>query len=174
MIVLENPRVRAEIAPEQGARVRSLRDRRSGRELLYGRADDGWDAENYLPTLAGGWDQMFPNDDVWLDWRVHGALWSAGFSVVEASPVAAALRCSLETPQVDVEHRYELVAAPRAGIRLTTTVHARAPVGPFLWATHPMLSVKPGWRIAVGDAVLEADRLDPGRARPGPDRKSVV
>jgi hypothetical protein len=31
-----------------------------------------------------------------------------------------------------------------------------------------MLSVAPGWRIGVGDAALEADRLDPGRARPGP------
>jgi hypothetical protein len=168
VIVLENARVRAEIAPEQGARVRSLHDRRSGRELLYRRADERWDPDDYLPTLAGGWDQMFPNDDVWLDWPAHGALWSAGFTAVETSSVAAVLCCSLETPQVDVEHRYELLAAPRAGVRLTTTVHARAPVGPFLWATHPMLSVAPGWRIAVGNATLEADRLDPGRAQPGP------
>ena len=168
MIVLENARMRAEIAPDQGGRVRSLHDRRSGRELLYRRADGGWDPDNYLPTLAGGWDQMFPNDDIWLDWPVHGALWSAGFSVVESSSVAAVLRCSLPTPQVEVEHRYELLAAPRTGVRLTTTVHARAPAGPFLWATHPMLSVAPGWRISVGDAMLEADRLDPGRVRPGP------
>ncbi|MDX6598160.1 MAG: hypothetical protein QOE87_2047 [Gaiellales bacterium] len=160
--------MRADVAPEQGARVRSLQDRRSGRELLYRRADDGWDADNYLPVLAGGWDQMFPNDDVWLNWPVHGTLWSAAFTVVEASPVAATLRCSLQEPPVDVEHRYELLAAPRAGVRLTTTVHARAPAGPFLWATHPMLSVAPGWRIAVGDATLEADRLDPGRVPPGP------
>jgi hypothetical protein len=31
-----------------------------------------------------------------------------------------------------------------------------------------MLAVAPGWRISVGDAALEADRLDPGRAWPGP------
>jgi len=47
-------------------------------------------------------------------------------------------------------------------------VHAVAAVGPFLWATHPMLAVAPGWRISVGDAALEADRLDPGRVPPGP------
>ncbi|MDX6631468.1 MAG: hypothetical protein QOH00_3714 [Gaiellales bacterium] len=167
MIVLENALVRAEIAPEQGARVCSLQDRRSGRELLYRRADERWDPDAYLPTLAGGWDQMFPNDDVWLDWPVHGALWSAAFPARETSPVQAVLCCSLQTPQVDVEHCYELLAEPRAGVRLTTTVHARTAVGPFLWATHPMLAVAPGWRIEVGDATLEADRLDPGRARPG-------
>jgi hypothetical protein len=167
VIVLEDARTRAEIAPGQGARVRSLQDRRSGRELLYRRADDRWDPDDYVPTLAGGWDQMFPNDDVWLGSPVHGALWSAAFTVAESSSAAAALRCSLETPQVDVEHRYELLAAPRAGVRLTTTIHARASVGPFLWATHPMLSVAPGWRIGIGEATLEADRLDPGRARPG-------
>jgi hypothetical protein len=167
VIVLENALVRAEIAPEQGARVCSLQDRRSGRELLYRRADERWDPDAYLPTLAGGWDQMFPNDDVWLDWPVHGALWSAAFPARETSPVQAVLCCSLQTPQVDVEHCYELLAEPRAGVRLTTTVHARTAVGPFLWATHPMLAVAPGWRIEVGDATLEADRLDPGRARPG-------
>jgi hypothetical protein len=168
LIVLENACVRAEIAPEQGARVRSLKDRRSGRELLYRRADEHWDPGAYLPTLAGGWDQMFPNDDVWLDWPVHGALWSATFSARAASRVAATLRCSLATPQVEVEHCYELLAEPRAGVRLTTTVHAHAAVGPFLWATHPMLAVAPGWRIAVGEAALEADGLDPGRVQPGP------
>jgi hypothetical protein len=168
VIVLENARTRAEIAPEQGARVGSLRDRRSGRELLYRRSDGYWDPDDYLPTLAGGWDQMFPNDDAWLEWPVHGTLWSAGFEAAETSSAATTLRCSLETPEVDVEHRYELLAPPRAGVRLTTTVHSRAAVGPFLWATHPMLAVAPGWRIAVGDVTLEADRLDPGRARPGP------
>ena len=167
-IVLEHAQACAEIVPAQGARVRSLQDRRSGRELLYRRADDRWEPDHYLPTLAGGWDQMFPNDDAWLDWPVHGTLWSAGFTASATSSAAVTLCCSLESPQVDVEHHYELLPGPRAGVRLTTTVHARAPVGPFLWATHPMLAVAPGWRIAVGDATLEADRLDPGRARPGP------
>jgi hypothetical protein len=154
--------------PEQGARVRSIKDLRSGRELLYRRADDRWDRQSYLPTLAGGWDQMFPNDDPWAGMPAHGTLWSSAFTVASASSSAATLDCSLEAPKVDVEQRYELVDAPRTGLRLTTTVRARAEVGPFLWATHPMLSVATGWRIAIADTALEADEVDPGRATPGP------
>jgi hypothetical protein len=167
-LVLADRRIRAEIMPGQGARVRSLGDLRSGRELLYRRADDNWVRESYVPTLAGGWDQMFPNDDPWDGLPAHGTLWSAAFAVESASSSAATLRCGLAVPQVDVEQRYELIAAPRAGVRLTTTVRARAAVAPFLWSTHPMLSVAAGWRIVLGDAALEADRLDPGRVPPGP------
>jgi hypothetical protein len=178
LVVLENERVRAEIAPEQGARVVSLLDRASNRELLYSRAGATWDPGDYLATLAGGWDQMFPNDDPWAGLPGHGTLWSTPFTAQRPSSTAVALRCRLETPEVDVEHSYQLLEAPRAGVRLTTTVRARAEVEPFLWASHPMLSIAPGWRIAPGDGPLEADRIDPGRAAPGPvsaaDRETVL
>ena len=167
-MLLDDQRVRAEIAPGEGARVRSIEDVRSGRELLYRRGDDRWDRESYLPTLAGGWDQMFPNDDPWDGMPAHGTLWSSDFTVASATSSAATLHCSLEAPEVDVEQRYELLDAPRAGVRLTTTVRARGDVAPFLWATHPMLSVATGWRIAIADGALEADQIDPGRATPGP------
>src|SRR5215210_8076129 len=106
-VVLTDQRARAEILPEQGARVASLKDLRSGRR-------------SYLPTLAGGWDQMFPNDDPWDGMPVHGTLWSSAFTVAAASPLAATFRCRLDAPAVDVEQRYELVSAPRTGLRLTT------------------------------------------------------
>lgn len=174
-VVLENARIRAEIVPPQGARVRSIVDRDSSRELLFRRPDATWDPENYLATLLGGWDQMFPNDDPWRGHPGHGTLWSADFTVASSSREAATFRCRLPAPEVDVLHRYEL---REAAVRLTTTVCARAAVDPFLWATHPMLAVAPGWRIAPGDAPLEADRVDPGRVSPGPvsagDRDAVL
>jgi hypothetical protein len=166
--VLENGFARAEIVPEQGARVRSLTDLRTGRELLYRRPVEHWDPRDYLATLAGGWDQMFPNDDPWLDFPVHGAHWAADFELGTASTDAATLRRTFQQPAVTVEHRYELLGAPRCGLRLTTKVRADAELQPFLWSTHPMLAVGAGWQIDVGEAALEADRGDPGRVAPGP------
>jgi hypothetical protein len=167
-VILENGLARAEVVPEQGARVRSLIDLRSGRELLYRRQSDLWDAGDYVATLAGGWDQMFPNDDPWRGFPVHGAHWTAGFRCDDRAGDAATFTCALPEPAVTIEHRYELLPAPRAGLRLTTRVRADADVEPFLWSTHPMLAVGEGWGIRVGDAELEADSIDPGRVAPGP------
>jgi len=166
-VVLENERARAVIVPDQGARVRSLTDLRSGRELLYRRPGHEWDSSDYLATLAGGWDQMFPNDDPWRGFPVHGVLWTASFRIDAVSAYAAAFTCSLSEPAVTLTHRYELLTAPRAGVRLVTSVRADAQIQPFLWATHPMLAVEDGWEIDVGDAQLEADDVDPGRVAPG-------
>jgi hypothetical protein len=167
-VILENDVARAEIVPSQGARVRSLTDLRTDRELLYRRPVEHWDARDYLATLDGGWDQMFPNDDPWLDFPVHGVHWAADFEIDSISTHAAALMCIFSHPAVTVEHRYELLRAPRCGLRLTTSVRADAEVQPFLWSTHPMLAVGAGWRIDVGAVPLEADSADPGRVAPGP------
>lgn len=167
VLALENGLVRAEIISEQGARVRSLQDLRTERELLYRRRPELWEPDDYVSTLAGGWDQMFPNDDPWRGFPVHGSLWSSRFHADSATTRAATLTCALREPAVLVEHRYELLEAPRRGLRLTTKVQATADVQPFLWATHPMLAVEAGWRIDVGNASLDADSADPGRVAPG-------
>lgn len=177
LVVLEDDRTRAEIVPDQGARVRSLTDRGTGRELLYRRPVERWDPQDYLATMAGGWDQMFPNDDPWRGFPVHGVLWAARFRVESLSARAAVLGCTLAEPAVRVEHLYELLDAPRRGLRLTTTMQAAAEVAPFLWATHPMLAVEAGWVIDVGDVTLDADDTDPGRVAAGrlsPEARSTV
>ncbi|HEY0415841.1 MAG TPA: hypothetical protein VGC78_05595 [Gaiellaceae bacterium] len=166
-VVLENELVRAELVPEQGGRLRSLYDRVGGRELLYARPGAAWDADDYLATLAGGWDQMFPNDDPWHGLPTHGTLWSAELEVVEASPGSAALRVDLPRPDLTVTHRYTLLEPPRRGVRLETEANARETLSGILWATHPMLAVEPGWRIDPGTAAVDADANDPGRAAPG-------
>jgi hypothetical protein len=167
-IILEGSHIRAEIGPEQGARVRSLIDLRNGRELLYRRPAEVWDRRDYIATLAGGWDQMFPNDDPWREFPVHGVHWTARFRCEDQAADAATLTCALTAPAVTIEHRYELLVPPRAGLRLTTRVQADAAVDPFLWSTHPMLAVGAGWAIRVDDVELEADRVDLGRVAAGP------
>jgi hypothetical protein len=166
-VVLERDDVRAEILPAQGGRVRSLRDRIQERELLYVRPDAAWEPDDYLATLAGGWDQMFPNDDPWRGLPTHGVLWSADFGSDLVADDEVVLRCELDRPAATVSHRYRLLAPPRRGLRLETVVEPREALAECLWATHPMLAVAPGWRIDAGKCVLEADRVDPGRAAPG-------
>jgi hypothetical protein len=166
-VVLENAVMRCEIVPFQGARVRSLFDKQSGRELLFLQERKPWDPSEYLTSIAGGWDQMFPNDDPWDGFPTHGTVWPAPFSVEQQLGVAVDVACRLPRPEVVVEHRYRLLDAPRRGLRLDTQIRALADVPVFLWATHPMLAVAPGWRIDPGKARIEADRRDPGRATPG-------
>jgi galactose mutarotase-like enzyme len=164
VIVLENDFVRAEIVPAEGGRVRSLRDLAQGREILFVRERARWDAGDYLATLAGGWDQMFPNDDPWDGLPTHGVLWSSCFEVCQESKTDVILRCDVPRPSARVTHHYRLV---ERGLRLETEVVPGEPVGPCLWATHPMLAVDPGWRIDTRTATAEADHVAPGRVRAG-------
>jgi hypothetical protein len=167
VVVVESADVRAEILPAQGGRVGSLYDRTEQRELLYRRQGAEWDATDYLATLAGGWDQMFPNDDPWEGLQTHGTLWSAELEVARASEQETLLRCALQRPRATVSHRYSLLPPPRRGLLLETVVDMHETLPVCLWATHPMLAVAPGWRVDTGTTTAEADRLDPGRAAPG-------
>src|SRR4051794_18384465 len=123
-VVLENGVVRAEISPEEGGRVRSLRDLAQDRDLLFVRERAVWNPGNYLATLAGGWDQMFPNDDPWDGLPTHGVVWSTPFDVVQTSRDEVILRCKLARPSVSVTHRYRLV---ERGLLLETEVEPDEP-----------------------------------------------
>ncbi len=85
MLVAENAVVRLELAPEWGARVTSLIDKRSGRDwLVQGpcRGDAGL-AAVYAFDQARGWDECFPTvascSGTAFGWpgdlRDHGDLW---------------------------------------------------------------------------------------------------
>jgi galactose mutarotase-like enzyme len=166
-VVVENDSVRAEIVPEEGGRARSVVDRAQDRELLYARVGARWDPGDYVVTLAGGWDQMFPNDDPWRGHPAHGDLWSAPTEVASVSETEVVLRCELDCPRVSVSHRYSLLPPTRRGLGLETEVQAHEAVPVSLWATHPMLRVQPGWRIDPGTEAVEADRIEAGRVSPG-------
>jgi hypothetical protein len=166
LIALESEEVRAELLPLQGGRVRSLYDRVGERELLYARSGVLWNPGDYLATLVGGWDQMFPNDDPWDGLPTHGVLWSTELEVESVSAAETVLRCELDRPSATVSHRYSLLPPPRRGLRLDTVVEVGEALPACLWATHPMLAVAPGWRVDAGAGILEADAVDPGRGVP--------
>jgi hypothetical protein len=158
--------VQVRVLPELGGRIQSVVDGLTGRELLHQRAPEPA-AADFLAASTGGWDEMFPNDAPWHGYPDHGAVWSAPFKVLERDDRHALLEATLERPRVTVRRRVALLDAPRRGVRIDVEVHAHAATGPFLWASHPMLAVEPGWEIDAGPGELRADRELCGRHRPG-------
>jgi hypothetical protein len=167
-VLLRGEGVSAEIIPDEGARVQSLVDLASRRQLLYQRVVPQGPRDDFLSCSTGGWDAMFPNDTPWADHPDHGRVWSTPFETLSASERTAVFRGAIERPPVTIERGFELLAPPRRGLRVTTILDALEDTGPFLWACHPMLAVGQGWRIAVEAESIVADTEAPGRFTPGP------
>ena len=166
-VVLRSEEVRAEIVPDEGARVQSLIDLRSERELLFQRAAPALPRDDFLTCSTGGWDGMFPNDTPWDNHPDHGRVWSAPFTTLSAGDEAAEFGATIDQPAVTIERRFELLPPPHRGLRVTTLLLALEGTGPFLWACHPMLAVDTGWRIDLDAAYIEVDAEAPGRFTPG-------
>jgi galactose mutarotase-like enzyme len=122
----------------------------SGREVLWQASQpEPWPRDDFMAAPAGGWDNIFPNDAPWGDYPDHGLVWSRTFDVTRSSDTEVTLQLALAAPDVEIEFRYTLLGNGRRGLRQETTLKARADTGPFLWASHPMLSVHRGWRIEL-------------------------
>jgi galactose mutarotase-like enzyme len=159
---------RAEIAPERGARVQHLVDAETGRELLWqSAAAEEWPRADFMSSVSGGWDNIFPNDHPWNGYPDHGLVWSSGFEVLSSSDSEVTLRASLSAPDVEITQRYVLLPGPRRGLRQTTTLAARSDTGPFFWASHPMLAVAPGWKIELPATEIRTDPEYSGRLPKG-------
>jgi hypothetical protein len=161
-VMLKSDAATAVVVPSEGGRVASIIDRRSGRELLYQQQPRLERSPEYLDSLAGGWDQMFPSDDPDFGYPTHGVLWSTPFEVRSSSATEVVLEAALESPAVMVVYRYELSQATPA-LRMSVHITANAPVGPFLWNSHPMLAIDEGWRIEAAAVRASVDPVLPGR-----------
>jgi galactose mutarotase-like enzyme len=144
--------------------VQHLVDAASGRELFWqGPTAEAWPRDEYMAGVAGGWDNVFPNDHPWGDYPDHGRVWSSPFEVVSSAATEATLRTELASPGVEIVQRYSLLGDGRRGLRQETTLSARSATGPFLWSSHPMLAVEPGWRIELPPTEIRTDPEYSGR-----------
>jgi hypothetical protein len=157
----------------RGGRVQSVRDRRSGRELLHQRQPTDPGGE-FLDASTGGWDAMFHNDAAWEGHPDHGQLWAAGFQSVRSEPDSLLLATALERPAVELRRGYRLLPAPRTGLRVETTLRALDDTGPFLWACHVMVAVEPGWLVETNGERLRVDPVLPGRFAEGGAHPSAI
>lgn len=137
------------LVPGEGGRVESIVDRRSGRNLLAIYGPGGLRSDWYLRP-PGGWDDMFPNDSPWSGHPAHGRVWSTPFAVAVREARRAVLVAELDSPPVAIRREYTLLDAPARGLRVGTEVVAQGTTGAFLWSSHPMLAVEPGWVVSVG------------------------
>jgi hypothetical protein len=126
-----------------------------------------WPRNDFMTGCPGGWDEMFPNDTPWGGHPDHGRIWATPFHVLAHDGGGARLRARLTEPGVTVERRFSLLPPPRRGLRVETELRAELPTGPFLWASHPMLAVRPGWIVEIETADFVADIEAPGRFAAG-------
>lgn len=170
-ITIENEDLSVATTPAYGARVTSLRDRRSGREWMTQgppSANTGEDV-HYGGDEAVGWDECFPTVGRWdasaTAWRRHlrdhGDLWGRPFAVEAVSADAVTLSRTTEEFRFSRTLRLEgatLVAA-------YTVENRTAQPLPVLWALHALLVVAPGDRIELpGVCRVQAGYMTHGQA----------
>lgn len=152
----------AHFVPAEGGRIESIVDRHSGRNLLavYG---PGGRRGDWYTDAPGGWDEMFPNDAPWNSEPAHGRVWSAAFDIDAREVDRLVLVADLEVPPVSLRREYRVLDSPHRGLRVDTDLIARGPTGPFLWSSHPMLAVEPGWSVRIEPTLVEVDAEMAGR-----------
>lgn len=160
VFILRNAAVELALVPTLGAKVISLKNRRSGREWLWHPAtglklfanepgDDfsrstlvGWD--ECLPTIAPcAWrERALPDHgEAWArPWQLDPVAWEAGTLKTSVQlPVSGLDFCrtlSLDGGRVKAEYRLE-----------NPTANAQE----FVWAAHPLLAIQEGDRLELTD-----------------------
>jgi hypothetical protein len=174
--VLENEVLRLEVLGERGATITSLRDLRTGHELLWrprwgiphrDRIELPGSSEAVaMGHYAGGWNTLFPNAgaataEEGVEWPMHGEVWVTPFD--------------LERSEGCLEYRAVLVRSPfefvrriaLEGNRVTVTETARnlgASTIEVVWNQHPAFGsplLGPEARISSTATVVHPDIHDP-------------
>jgi galactose mutarotase-like enzyme len=157
-VVLENRSLRVIILPEAGAKILQITYKPFDADLLWNnpriaparlpgnsRYDDVW---------SGGWDELFPNDEVALiegeSYPDHGELWTGDWSAEPFSHAdEAGVRLRYITPisSVEVDKTIRLrQGEARLEVHYRFTNRGRTAL-PFLWKLHPAMAVSPQHRI---------------------------
>lgn len=172
-VVLENASLRLTFLPELGGRLWSIIDLAQREEILWHHstlpphvvpAGAGYD-----DAFAGGWDELFPSDRaVDLDgvaYPDHGEWWSQPWAW-QMSEEADALRLTLTgSGFVTRHHAVRTITLPRdgSGFSWQTQITNTGDVAiPYIWRHHPALPIRPGARLELPAATVEAIAEDPG------------
>lgn len=182
MIVLDDGRMRVEVAPERGAEIR-FAGRSGGDNVLAfydwaapqpaGAAPLGYgDPElDWLSGYRGGWQEVFPNAGApctvaGVPLPMHGEASIAPWEVLAADARSATLRVAARLPLV-LERRMTL-DPDRAALRIEETVTNESDLEmPFLLGHHPAFEALPGMQIDLPGARIEPTRSTPAGRRAG-------
>jgi len=147
-MTLKNDVVELTIIPSFGARVTSLKDRRTGREWLVTgpSVGDSSDEAVFLSEEAIGWDECFPtvapckvNGEATL-LRDHGDLWARPWSIQSQSD--GHIDCLYETKEYSFSRSLTLIGNEvKAEYELKNLGEEEIP---YLYSQHMLLATNPG------------------------------
>lgn len=175
--ILEGEAVRAVILPDLGSKMASLVHTRTGRELLYQRAD--WPELNLPPYGAAfgdydvsGFDEMFPTIDVYYypdgSWAGtllpdHGEVWTLPWRMEREGDAVVAMTHGRRLPY-RLEKRLRVVgeSAVRIDYRATNLTGENLHV---LWAAHPLCNCNESTRIIMPPGVEHVVNASPASQR---------
>ena len=155
-LFIESELVRVGVAPDFGARVVSLLDKRNGREWMTqgDRSPAVGEDAVYGGREAVGWDECFPTVGVWdgtgTAWgrrlRDHGDLWGRPWQVDSSGPLELTTTYANESFTF---RRTLMLEGAALTARYDVTNHLEAQL-PYLWALHSLFAVRPGDQIDLG------------------------
>lgn len=157
-VVIVSDMLRAEIAPEMGGRILSLKSMGNQREWLWRnpylqvRVPVG--GESYTGCLdAGGWDEIAPSISrcVVMGNRMipdHGDIVRHPARVLSAGPDHCLLCTELESLPLRFTR---LLRLQGSGLMVDYALESLGSEAiPCLWSAHPLFAIEPGTRIEVG------------------------
>ena len=178
-VVLESDSLRLTVLPELGGRLWSIIERSRDEEMLWHHPSLQPHAvapgAGYDDAFAGGWDELFPTDRAvevhGVTFPDHGEWWSQPWEW-EVSEREDALQLTLAGGGFATQHSAtRVITLPRAGstftwqTRITNT--GEVPI-PYIWRHHPALPVRPGSRLELPPARVEAIAEDAGALSAAP------
>lgn len=161
---IENDAIEAIVVPSIGAKIISLRDRRSGHEYLFRHPRRSLRQPAYAGLYhhydVSGWDECFPGigecyypEEPWRGVAVpdHGELWTLPWQSEFADGVLRQWTYGVRFP-----YRFERAIDWSGGetLQFSYTVTNQAPIPfPAYWSTHPMLAATPTQRVILPDGI---------------------
>ncbi len=156
--MLSNEKIEVAVVPQLGAKIISVKDRRTGREWMW-RPPQGailfhnGPGDDFFHSPLIGIDECLPTIEpcVWRGRTLpdHGEVWSAAWGVDEEAWQKGALKTSvrLEISPFDFERTIEL---DDNEICLSYQLSNRNSVSEFfLWAMHPLLKLQDGDKLVL-------------------------
>ena len=178
-ITIQNGRLRLEILPECGGKIRSVLELAGGKEWMWQNPNlpqrlpvYGQNFERHLDT--GGWDEIFPSvvpsDLGGVAIPDHGDLVSLPWDLIAAGDDFLSMQVTARSVPATMRREIRLDdVGPAFSLAYTLTNHSGRAL-PFLVATHPLFAMDPGSRLELpGDAVLHIA----GGVGDVPDRDSI-
>jgi len=178
---LESSAVRAVVVPEMGAKIVSLRDKRSGFEWLVGPIPGrpvrpvAYPAPFERQDMAG-WDEMFPTivacaypgpgPHQGTALPDHGEAWQLPWEVIRCQGELALTLTGRALPY-RLTRAASLAAPDVLCLQYTLENLGSAPM-PYLWAAHPQFVAGPGCRVMLPPQVTEVVNTIPAEWGWGP------